>query len=177
MAYAQLKMLGSPERVPPLLEAVKVKKQRLFGYGHRIYKKADPRTKFLRDMIGESAAAAAKEDAQLLEVALAIDHAASTDAYFTSRKLVANADLLGALVYTSLGFERDLALPLSAQARMAGAMAHWRETMTQSPALWRPLQNFIGVDARIIDAQRHEDAVKPTMALETTVNSLSEAVA
>ena len=67
-------MLGSPERVPPLIEAVKAKKQRLFGYGHRIYKKADPRTKFLRDMIGESAAAAeetrspgAEEDARLAE--------------------------------------------------------------------------------------------------------------
>lgn len=182
LAYSQLKMLGSPERVPPLIEAVKAKKQRLFGYGHRIYKKADPRTKFLRDMIGESVAAAAdtrspgaEEDARLLEVALAIDNAASTDAYFTSRKLVANADLLGALLYTSLGFERDLILPLSGQARMAGIMAHWRETMTQSPALWRPLQNFTGVDARAVQAQRHEDAVKPPLTLQTSVIGLSEA--
>lgn len=177
-------MLGSPERVPPLIEAVKAKKQRLFGYGHRIYKKADPRTKFLRDMIGASTAAtaagaapsaAAEEDARLLAVALAIDGAASTDAYFTSRQLVANADLLGALLYTSLGFERGLILPLSVQARMAGVMAHWREAMAQSPALWRPLQTFTGRDARAVLAQRREDAAKAAVALETSVVGLSEA--
>ncbi|KAK8875123.1 citrate synthase [Apiospora arundinis] len=165
LAYHQLKLIGTPENVPPLIAAVKAKKQRLFGYGHRIYKKADPRCKFLYQMIKDtmatkdankapqssSSSAALGEDARLLEVALTIDRVASTDEYFTSRQLVANADLLGALLYSSLGFERDLILPLAVQARMAGAMAHWREVMTagQGPApLWRPLQLFSGIDAR-----------------------------
>jgi citrate synthase len=100
LAYHEFQRLGSPENVPPLIAAVKAKKQRLFGYGHRIYKVVDPRTKFIREMMDEF-----KEDVQgnpLLRVAMEIDRIAGEDPYFTSRNLKANADLYGCFLYTAM---------------------------------------------------------------------------
>ena len=100
LAYKGFEKIGTPENVPTLIADVKAKKQRLFGYGHRIYKTVDPRAKFIRGIIDEL-----KDEVKsnpLLSVALEIDRVASEDPYFTSRKLKANADLYGCFAYTAL---------------------------------------------------------------------------
>lgn len=100
LAYNSLARLGTPDKVSGLIADVKAKKCRLFGYGHRIYKTVDPRTKFIRAMLDELSENS--KDNPLLAVALEIDRIASKDEYFTSRKLKANADLYGCFVYTAL---------------------------------------------------------------------------
>lgn len=130
------------DKVPALIQAVKAKQHRLYGYGHRIYKTVDPRTRFIRQMIDESVTASRLREVPLLEVALEIDRIASTDEYFTSRDLSVNADLYGALLYTALGFEADIIVAMASLSRMAGVMAHWRESMQQKPVLWRPQQLY-----------------------------------
>ena len=50
-AFKTFKDLGKPENVPKLIEDVKAKKFRLFGYGHRIYKTVDPRSVYIRECI------------------------------------------------------------------------------------------------------------------------------
>jgi citrate synthase len=101
IAYRDFRKVGAPERVPQLIADVKAKKRRLFGYGHRIYKTVDPRARLLRAMIDEQLADEVNGNA-LLAVALEIDRIASTDQYFTSRNLKANADLYGTFVYIAL---------------------------------------------------------------------------
>lgn len=129
--------------MPVLIKSVKAKQHRLYGYGHRIYKTIDPRTKFIRQMIDESVSESPKaRNNPLLDVALEIDRVASTDEYFTSRDLSVNADLFGALLYTSMGFEADIIVAMASLSRMAGVMAHWRESMQQRPMLWRPQQLY-----------------------------------
>lgn len=142
LAYKGFEEVGKPENVQNLISDVKAKKQRLFGYGHRIYKTVDPRTKFLRAMIAEKKHLVDKNP--LLRVALEIDRVANEDPYFTSRNLKANADLYGCFLYTALGFETDIIIALTCVTRTPGALAHWREAMQQSPMLWRPLQVFTG---------------------------------
>ena len=107
LAYGTLQRLGTPEAVPGLIADVKAKKYRLYGYGHRIYKTVDPRIKFIRSMLDELSEG--RNDNPLLAVALEIDRIASTDEYFTSRNLKANADLYGCFVYTALYVESGLA--------------------------------------------------------------------
>lgn len=100
IAYRMIQSVGSPENVPQLIEDVKAKKYRLYGYGHRIYKTTDPRLNVIKDILGEL-----KEDVQknnFLTVAMEIDRLASQEQYFTSRNLHANADLFGSFVYTAL---------------------------------------------------------------------------
>lgn len=99
-AYAGFKTVGTPENVHRLISDVKAKKQRLFGYGHRVYKTTDPRVKFIRELIDEHKEEVKKNP--LLNVALEIDRIAGEDKYFTSRKLKANADLYGCFLYTAL---------------------------------------------------------------------------
>ncbi|KAL8703982.1 MAG: hypothetical protein Q9201_002852 [Fulgogasparrea decipioides] len=100
LAYKKFEQLGTRASVPKLIKEVKQKKTRLFGYGHRIYKTVDPRAKYIRAMLNEF-----EEESRnntLLGIAIEIDRIASTDQYFTSRNLKANADLYGCFVYTAL---------------------------------------------------------------------------
>lgn len=116
-----------------------------------MYKAEDPRSKAILGMIQETlekkSKAYQKEDDKsgpLLQIALEIDRVASSDNYFISRGLRANADLYGSLLYTALGFEADIIVAMACVSRMGGGMAHWREAMQQTPVLWRPRQLYVG---------------------------------
>ena len=100
LAYKQFGIVGTPGNVAELIEQVKARKQRLYGYGHRIYKKDDPRSKLIRVMMNDMLEKV--ETNPLLAVALEIDKVASKDEYFTSRGLKVNADLYGCFIYTAL---------------------------------------------------------------------------
>ncbi|GJC79193.1 citrate synthase [Colletotrichum liriopes] len=147
LAYKGFEDLKTPENVPALIADVKAKKQRLFGYGHRIYKTIDPRAKFIRAMIDQYRSVV--ESNPLLSVAMEIDRVANTDEYFTSRNLKANADLYGCFLYTAFGFESDIIVAMASLSRMPGVLAHWREAMLEKgPLLWRPQQVFTGTLAK-----------------------------
>lgn len=46
--------IGSPARIPAFLEGVKAKKEKLFGFGHRVYKNFDPRAKLIQQVADEA---------------------------------------------------------------------------------------------------------------------------
>ena len=50
-AFKVIQNVGKPENVPQLIDDVKAKKCRLFGYGHRIYKTVDPRSVIIREYV------------------------------------------------------------------------------------------------------------------------------
>ncbi|KAL2877904.1 hypothetical protein SGCOL_006854 [Colletotrichum sp. CLE4] len=147
LAYKAFEDLGTPENVPMLIADVKAKKQRLFGYGHRIYKAVDPRAKFIRAMIDQYKDRV--ESNPLLSIAMEVDRVANTEKYFTSRNLKANADLYGCFLYTAFGFETDIIVAMACLSRIPGVLAHWREAMLEKgPMLWRPQQVFTGPPPR-----------------------------
>jgi citrate synthase len=142
LAYRGFEEMGSPAGVPAFIEGVKNGRQRLFGYGHRIYRAVDPRAKWIQAMIQEHKDLVYGND--MLKIAMEVDRIASNDAYFTSRNLKANADLYGCFLYTAMGFETDVIVAMAALSRAGGLLAHWREAMQQKPAIWRPQQVFTG---------------------------------
>ncbi|KAI0006731.1 citrate synthase-like protein [Xylariaceae sp. FL0662B] len=166
LVYKEFEQVGSVENVPLLINAVKDKRQRLFGYGHRIYKTIDPRTTYIRQMIQERADGTEVARSTLLQVALEIDRLASTDNYFISRNLHANADLYGALLYSTLGFETDIIVALACVSRAAGVMAHWREAMQQKAMMWRPQQLYTKT-AQPRNGSKHE-GVSPLRRRKTS---------
>lgn len=102
-AYQAMRDVGSPRNVPNLISRVKNKEMRLFGYGHRIYKTVEPRSRFIREMLaGLTKGDLAANMDPVLAIAMEIDRIAGVDEYFTSRNLQANADLYGSFVYTAL---------------------------------------------------------------------------
>ncbi|RYP69143.1 hypothetical protein DL771_006237 [Monosporascus sp. 5C6A] len=142
VAYKHIRDIGTVDDVPAKLERVKSGKERLYGYGHRVYRVTDPRFVFITDILNELTEEVERDP--LLRVALALDKAASEDEYFISRKLRPNADLFAAFAYKALGFPPEFILPISIISRTQGFMAHWKEAMEGKPRLWRPGQIYTG---------------------------------
>ncbi|KAI0151735.1 citrate synthase [Xylariaceae sp. FL1272] len=142
VAYKSIEEIGSVDDVPAKIERVKSGKERLYGYGHRVYRVTDPRFTYISDILNELTDEASKDP--LLQVAFALDKAAATDEYFVSRKLRPNADLFAAFAYKALGFPAPFILPISVVSRTQGFMAHWKEAMEGKPRIWRPGQKYTG---------------------------------
>lgn len=97
LAYEGFEQIGKAENVAPFMEAVKAKKARLFGYGHRVLKKRDPRAALIKDVMPAS-----DSSSPLLQIAFEVDRAARVDPYFVERGLHANVDLYGSFPYLAL---------------------------------------------------------------------------
>lgn len=45
-----LERIKSPDNIPAFLQGVKDKREKLFGFGHRVYKNFDPRAKLIQQV-------------------------------------------------------------------------------------------------------------------------------
>ena len=143
---AVLKMLGrigSVANIPSFLEAVKARKEILFGFGHRVYKNFDPRAACIRRVAEEVFDLVGRDP--LIDTAVALEKAARSDDFFISRKLYPNVDFYSGLVYRALGFPTDFFTVLFAVPRVAGYLSHWREALDDPDAkIMRPQQLYTG---------------------------------
>ena len=96
-SYKGLAAIGNKKNVPNMIDKVKRREAKLFGYGHRMFNTIDPRILF-----GEQILAEIDSKHPLIEVAMEINRVASKDEYFVSRNLQANSDLFIGIVYTAL---------------------------------------------------------------------------
>ncbi|KAL9252190.1 Citrate synthase, glyoxysomal-like protein [Drosera capensis] len=144
---AVLKMLGeigSIENIPDFLEGVKNRKRKMSGFGHRVYKNYDPRAKVIRKLAEEVFSIVGRDP--LIEVAVALEKAALSDEYFIKRKLYPNVDFYSGLIYRAIGFPTEFFTVLFAIPRMAGYLAHWRESLDDPDTkIMRPQQVYTGV--------------------------------
>jgi citrate synthase len=127
--------IGSPDNVPAFLEKVKQKKELLSGFGHRIYRTTDPRSKIIRKTAEDVFAVTGKDDA-LLQTAMALHDAANKDEYFVSRRLYANVDFWSGLIYRACGFASDYFTVLFVVPRVVGWLAHWVSQVTRENPAW-----------------------------------------
>src|ERR671924_978664 len=72
-----LERIGSTDNIPDFLEGVKQKKERLMGFGHRVYKNYDPRARIIRSHVDEVLAATG--DNPLLDIAMELEKRALDD--------------------------------------------------------------------------------------------------
>lgn len=111
----------------------------IYGMGHAVYTKSDPRAKILKD----SAITLAKNtefepEFRLLEAVEKLTPMVFAQLKGTDKPICANVDLYSGLVYKMLGIPEDLFTPLFACSRMAGWSAHRMEEMTSSGKIIRP---------------------------------------
>ncbi|KAJ1658785.1 hypothetical protein IWQ61_002030 [Dispira simplex] len=138
-----LEGIQSVENVPSFLEQVKARKRKLMGFGHRVYKNYDPRARIIRKVAYEVFEVCGKEP--LIEVAIALEQAALADEFFVSRKLYPNVDFYSGLIYKAMGFPTDFFPVLFAIPRVAGWLAHWKESCEETGGkIWRPRQVYTG---------------------------------
>uniref|UniRef100_A0A7S0VEM7 Citrate synthase n=1 Tax=Polytomella parva TaxID=51329 RepID=A0A7S0VEM7_9CHLO len=152
-----LARIGSVENIPKFLEGVKNKKEKLFGFGHRVYRNFDPRAKIIKGVAEEVFTLVGRDP--LIEIAVTLQDAALADEYFVSRKLYPNVDFYSGLVYRAMGFPPQFFTVLFAIPRIVGYCAHWRESLVDPDTkIIRPQQDYRGVWLRHYEAVvfRHE---------------------
>jgi citrate synthase len=148
---AVLRMLRKIERrenIPDFLKGVEEGKERLMGFGHRVYKSFDPRATIIKSAAEDVFEVTGKKN-PMLQVALELEEIALSDEYFISRKLYPNVDFYSGLIYEALGLPVEMFPVMFAIGRTSGWIANWLEQV-QDPEqrIARPRQIYTGEAAR-----------------------------
>ena len=111
-------------------------KQKISGFGHRVYKTEDPRATHLRRMSEQLGKDAGQP--KWFEMSRAIELCVNKE-----KNLNANVDFYSASTYATLGIDIDLYTPIFAVSRIAGWAAHVIEQLDDN-RLIRPRAEYIG---------------------------------
>ena len=111
----------------------------IYGMGHAVYTKSDPRALILR----KNAKALAidhgfEKEFGVLESIERLTPEVFAEVKGVQKTMCANVDLYSGLVYQVLGIPQDLYTPLFATARIAGWSAHRLEEITSGGRIMRP---------------------------------------
>jgi citrate synthase len=138
-----LERIGDIGAVPEFIDGVKNGKERLMGFGHRVYKSYDPRARLIKQAADD--VFEARGTSPLLRIALELEKRALEDEYFVSRKLYPNVDFYSGLIYQALGLPKAMFPVLFAIPRTSGWVAQWLEMLGDpEQKIARPLQVYTG---------------------------------
>jgi citrate synthase len=140
---AMLREIGSPARVRPYLEEKLQRKEKIMGFGHRVYKIKDPRATVLQQLCERLFKECGASP--LYEVALEVERVSAE--LLGAKKIYPNVDFYSGIVYDKMGLDPDFFTPVFAMARVAGWLAHWFEQLRENK-LFRPDQIYEGVHNR-----------------------------
>ncbi len=129
----------------------------VYGMGHAVYTKSDPRAQILRAKAGELAKAKGRED----EYQLYLNVEKVTPGLFQkvkkSKKVIsANVDFFSGFVYDMLGFPREIYTPLFAMARVVGWSAHRIEELINGRRIIRPAYKSVAEPQKYIPLDERE---------------------
>jgi citrate synthase len=144
---AMLSRIGSVDRVPDYVKGVKEGKQRLMGFGHRVYKNYDPRARIIKQVAEDVFQVTGRNPK--IDIAMALERIALNDEYFIKRKLYPNVDFYSGIIYEAMGFDPEMFTVLFAIPRTAGWLAQWQEMVTDAEQkICRPRQVYTGPELR-----------------------------
>jgi citrate synthase len=127
---------ATPEKVEEFVRAKLARKEKIPGFGHRVYHTEDPRATHLRQMSRDLGQRAGQtgwfEMSQRIEALVGAE-----------KKLNANVDFYSASTYYTLGIPIDLFTPIFAVSRVSGWTAHVLEQYANN-RLIRPRAEYIG---------------------------------
>jgi citrate synthase len=131
---------GSAARTPGDVRAMLERKEKLFGFGHPLYRAYDPRATILKRISRAFSEEAGEPNW------FAITEAAE-QTVFEEKGLYPNVDLYSASVYRYLGIPTDLFTPLFAASRVVGQSAHVLEQQSDNKII-RPSSEYVGPGRR-----------------------------
>ena len=132
------------------LEMVKDPKSkiRLMGFGHRVYKNFDPRSRIIKQATDSVLSKLGIKD-PALELAKELEEAALADEYFVERKLYPNVDFYSGIIMRAIGIPLDMFTVMFAIGRAPGWIANWREVHQEEKGkIYRPRQVYTGPTER-----------------------------
>jgi citrate synthase len=113
------------------------------GFGHRVYKNFDPRSRILKQAADEVLHELGIVD-PLLEVAKGLEEVALRDPYFVEKKLYPNVDFYSGILYRAMSIPTNMFTVMFALGRLPGWIAHWREMRSEPAKINRPRQIYVG---------------------------------
>ena len=99
---------------------------RLMGFGHRVYKNFDPRSKIIKEMSDKVLHDLGTKE-PLLEIAQELAEIALNDSYFVEKKLYPNVDFYSGIIYKALNIPVNMFPVMFAMGRLPGWIAQWKE--------------------------------------------------
>jgi citrate synthase len=134
-----LEQIGSVENVRPFVEKCVANKDKIMGFGHRVYKVKDPRATILQRLAEQLFENFGRDD--YYDIAVELEQV--VEEKLGHKGIYANVDFYSGLVYRKMGIPIDLFTPVFAIARVAGWLAHWKEQL-EANRIYRPTQIYTG---------------------------------
>jgi 2-methylcitrate synthase len=139
-AMRLIESFASPGEARSGIKAMLASKQKIMGFGHRVYRESDPRNAINKRLSRRLADAVG--DTRLYAVSDAIE-----SSMWEEKKLFANADFYSATLYHFLGIPTYLFTPLFVCSRVTGWAAHVFEQRANN-RLIRPNADYVGPEPR-----------------------------
>ncbi len=134
------------------------KKEKIMGFGHRVYKAYDPRARVL----GPLAKYMSKENEQgrkLFKIAQALEK----EVVFTlgkEKRIFPNVDFYSGIVYACMGIPPELFTPIFAVSRVAGWTSRVQEYMRKN-RIFRPRAMYVGpFDKEFVPLEKRSGSIK-----------------
>lgn len=134
--------IGSPENADAYVQQRLEQKQRVMGFGHRVYRTEDPRARHLREAARQLSRM--RGDMRGFDTIEAVIKAMEP---YAKHGVGPNVDLYAGLAYRHLGLPDDLAVPMFVAGRIAGWVAQALEQKSNN-VLIRPLLLYVGPKGR-----------------------------
>ena len=135
-----LEEIKTPDRAEAWLKQKLAAKEKIMGFGHRVYKKGDSRVPLMRDIGRDLGKRTGKE--QWILICEKLEEVMDRE-----KHLCANVDLYAAPVLWMLGFPPGLNTPIFGASRVAGWCAHVTEQHDNN-RLIRPRSLYVGPKMR-----------------------------
>ncbi len=120
-------------------------KEKLMGFGHRVYKTNDPRAEALRDV---TESLSADDDWFLLARHVEDTAIRLLEEYKSGRRLYTNVEFYAAAVFKAVDLPEILYTPTFTASRAAGWCAHVLE-QAENNRIFRPLSEYVGPGSMI----------------------------
>ncbi|MFV8050691.1 bifunctional 2-methylcitrate synthase/citrate synthase [Mycobacterium sp. 48b] len=134
--------IGSADRAPEWLHGKLSRKDKVMGFGHRVYKNGDSRVPTMKVALQQIAAV--RDGQQWLDIYNVLE-----SAMFAATKIKPNLDFPTGPAYYLMGFDIPSFTPLFVMSRITGWTAHIME-QAASNALIRPLSDYSGHPQRAL---------------------------
>lgn len=130
----------------------------IYGMGHAVYTKSDPRAVILKENAKKLAFEKGFEkEFKTLENIELLTPEVFAEIRGVDKTMCANVDLYSGLVYKVLGIPEDLFTPLFATARIAGWCAHRLEELTSGGKIMRPAYKSVSHSKKFVDISRRTE--------------------
>jgi citrate synthase len=134
-----LNEIPSLSDVEPYIMGKIERKEKIMGFGHRVYKAKDPRATDLQGLAEQLARDTGNED--LYEKSHAIELIMERE--LASKGIYPNVDFYSATTYHCIGLQLDLFTPMFALSRIGGWAGHIIEQLADN-RLYRPAAEYVG---------------------------------